>query len=67
MILEKHFNDPNCIFSKIKHKFSNIIVKYYSEAGGPNVKIAELVDGINQFMTILKEAVIDFYNLNTFA
>ena len=30
------------------------------------MRIDELVDGINQFLSILKEAVIDFYNLGSF-
>ncbi len=66
MIVEKHFNDPKCILSQIKKKFVDNIIKTYSDASQSVSKINEMVDSINQFTTILKETIIDYYNINSF-
>lgn len=54
MILEKHFNDSQCMLSVIKKKFIEYIVRTYADSVITAQNIEELVDSINQFMTILK-------------
>ena len=58
MMLEKHFNDPNCILFKIKKRFIEFITRNYGESVDIS-KIDELIDSINQFMIIMKEVLID--------
>jgi hypothetical protein len=55
------------MLSMIKKGFVQFITNTYADPLTASQKIEELVDSINQFMTILKEAVIDYYNLNSFA
>ena len=66
MMLEKHFNDPNCILFKIKKRFIEFITRNYGESVDIS-KIDELIDSINQFMIIMKEVLIDYYNLTSYA
>ena len=55
------------MLSLIKRKFIEFITRTYADSVATASKMGDLVDSINQFMTILKEAVIDYYNLNSFA
>ena len=57
-MLEKHFNDPNCILFKIKKRFIEFITRNYGESVDIS-KIDELIDSINQFMIIMKEVLIE--------
>lgn len=65
MILEKHLADPQCVLGQIKRRFVEFIIRNYSDYSAG--RVSELVDSVNQFLKILKEAVIDYYNLNSFA
>lgn len=67
MILEKHLSDPKCVLAQIKKKFVEFIVRNFSDYSNAVQKMSELIDSINQFIKILKEAIIDYYNLNSFA
>lgn len=67
MILEKHLNDPKCVLAQIKKKFIDYIVRNFSDYSNALQKMSELIDSVNQLIKILKEAIIDYYNLNSFA
>ena len=66
MILEKHFNNPECMLYHIKRKFMDHVIQNYSDAMFTAQRMAHFVDSINQFMVILKEGVIDYYYLMSF-
>ena len=66
MILEKHFNNPDCMLFQIKKKFIDYVYIFHSDPLATAQKMANMVDSINQFMVILKEAVVDYYHLPTF-
>lgn len=55
------------MLSQIKKKFIDCIVRNFSDYSNAISKISELIDSINQMVKILKETLIDYYNLNSFA
>ena len=55
------------MLSQIKKKFIDYIVRNFSDFSNAIGKMSELIDSINQMAKILKETLIDYYNLNTFA
>ena len=55
------------MLSQIKKKFIDYIVRNFSDFSNAISKMSELIDSINQMAKILKETLIDYYNLNTFA
>ena len=55
------------MLSHIKKKFIDFICLNYSDPVYTSHRMAHLVDSINQFMVILKEAIIDYYYLSAFA
>lgn len=67
MILEKHLGEPKCVLGQIKRRFVEYVVRSFSEYSGGVQRMSELIDSVNQFLKILKEAIIDYYNLNSFA
>lgn len=66
MIIEKHFNQPDCMFYHIKRKFIDFVCHSYYDSKVTAGKMGEFVDSINQFMMIIREAIFDYYNLNMF-
>ena len=66
MMLEKHFNNPDCMFFHIRRKFIDFVCLYYTDTIITPQIMAHFVDSINQFMVILKEAIIDYYHLTSF-
>ena len=66
MILEKHFNNPECMLHQIKKKFIEYVNINYSDPFFTAQRMGHFVDSINQFMVILKEGVIDYYYLTSF-
>jgi hypothetical protein len=67
MILERQLGEPKCVLAQIKKKFVDYIVRNFSDYSNAAAKMSELIDSVNQLIKILKEAVIDYYNLNSFA
>jgi hypothetical protein len=55
------------MLSQIKKKFIDYVVRNFSDYSNAVHKISELVDSVNQLIKILKETIIDYYNLNSFA
>jgi hypothetical protein len=55
------------MLSQIKKKFIDYVVRSFSDYSHAMQKISELVDSVNQLIKILKETIIDYYNLNSFA
>ena len=51
---------------QIKKKFIDFVYIFHSDPLATAQKMATMVDSVNQFMVILKEAVIDYYHLPTF-
>ena len=66
MTLEKHFNNPDCMLHHIKKKFIEFVCLNYSDPMTTAQKMGQFVDSVNQFMVILKEAVVDYYYLTSF-
>lgn len=66
MIIEKHFNQPDCMFYHLKRKFIDFVCHSYYDPKVTAGKMGEFVDSINQFMMIIREAIFDYYNLNMF-
>lgn len=66
MIVEKHFNHPESVFYLIKRRFIEFVVQNYHDPQATAARMPEFIDSINQFMIILKEAIFDYYNLNSF-
>lgn len=67
MILEKHLSDPRCMLAQIKKRFIDYVVRNFSESNNAAGRMSELIDSVNQLVKILKEAIIDYYNINSFA
>ena len=67
MILERHMADISCMLGRIKRLFIVYVEKTYRDPIATSQNIGNFVDNIKQFLMILKEAVIDYYNLNTYA
>ena len=55
------------MFYHLKKKFIDFICINYNDPIQTSQQMPHFVDSINQFMTILKEAVIDYYYLMSFA
>ena len=66
MILEKHLGDENCMLGRIMRLFIIFIEMNFNDAITASKNIQSLVDNVKQFLVILKEAVIGYYNLNSF-
>lgn len=67
MILEKHLSDPRCMLAQIKKRFIDYVVRNFSDCTSGVSRMSELIDSVNQMVKILKEAIIDYYNINSFA
>jgi hypothetical protein len=67
MILERHLGDINCMLGRIKRLFIVYMEKTHRDTVAASLRIGDFIDSIKQFLVILREAVIDFYNLGSFA
>jgi hypothetical protein len=67
MILEKHLSDPRCMLAQIKKRFIDYVIRNFSDCTSGVSRMSELIDSVNQMVKILKEAIIDYYNINSFA
>lgn len=54
------------MLSQIKKRFIDYVIRNFSDFSNAKDKISDLIDSINQFCKILKETIIDYYNLNSF-
>lgn len=67
MVLEKHLGDINCMLGRIKRLFIVYIEKTFRDVIATSQRIEYFIDDIKQFLIILRESVIDYYNLSAFS
>lgn len=65
-IIERHLNDPNCVIGTIKHSFIKFMVLRYRDHSKIMLEVDDFVKNIKVFLSLLKETVNDYYNLNSF-
>jgi hypothetical protein len=67
MILERHLGDIDCMLGRIKRLFVVYMEKAFRDPVATSLKIGDFIDNVKQFLVVLREAVIDYYNLGSFA
>jgi hypothetical protein len=55
------------MLAQIKRRFIDYVVRTFSDCTGGAGRMSELIDSVNQIVKILKEAIIDYYHINSFA
>ena len=63
-VVERHLGDMSCILGCIMEAFVHWFSRKYSE--GQNLQPVTLVRQAKNFVILLKETVIDYYQLHTF-
>jgi hypothetical protein len=66
MILEKHLGEINCMLGRIKRLFIVYLEKTYRDLVAASKIIGDYIDDVKQFLVLLREAVMDYYNLWSF-
>lgn len=67
MILERHLGDVDCMLGRIKRLFLVYMEKTYRDTIAASLKIGDYIDNVKQFLVVLREAVVDYYNLPSFS
>jgi hypothetical protein len=55
------------MLGRIKRLFIVYIEKTYRDAATASLHMGDFTDNVKQFLVVLREAVIDYYGLETFA
>jgi hypothetical protein len=66
-IIEIHLNDMSCVLGRVKAEFIRLMTRRYGDAERASEALGDLVDDVKQFLLILKQTVVDFYSLGSFA
>lgn len=67
MLMENHFSNERSIISHIKRCFVSSIQKEFSNIKVTGKVMEDLINSIKQFLVILKEVVIDYYYIDSWA
>jgi hypothetical protein len=66
-ILEIHLNDAACVLGRIKAEFIKVMGRKYSDPVAASVVLGDFVDDVKQFLLLMKQGVVDYYGLGSFA
>lgn len=66
-ILEIHLNDPTCVLGRVKIEFIKVMARKYNEPVVASGALGDFVDDIKQFLLLIKQGVVDYYGLASFA
>ncbi len=66
-ILEIHLNDATCVLGRIKAEFIKVMARKYSDAEVASAALGDFVDDVKQFLLLMKQGVVDYYGLASFA
>lgn len=64
-ILERHLGDKGCVLGRVKFAFISYVEGAFGDAEQAGEHIEDLVDSVKQFLVILREGVIDYYQLES--
>lgn len=65
-ILSIHLRDIQCILGRLQRLFIVYIEKTYRVFTVSEARIISLVEDVNQFLLLMREAVTDYYRLGIF-
>jgi len=66
-ILERHLADTSCVLGRIKKVFVDFFEQNYRDSAAASKKLDYIIESVQQFLELLRDAVMDYYNLATFA
>lgn len=66
-ILEIHLNDSSYVLGRIKSEFIKVISRKYNDPEAASAALGDFVDDVKQFLLLMKQGVVDYYGLGSFA